>query len=91
MQVQERVHAAYPVDHNGLSSNTRVAPTLTDMVYITTHLNPSVSTEVMFWHDIRALFIDAVYVRHNSRLLDFLKDANDNITTRSGTTGRAAV
>ncbi|KAG0276698.1 hypothetical protein BGZ95_007162 [Linnemannia exigua] len=48
------------------------------MTYITTYLDPSAGMEVMFWRDIRAMFMDAVYVRHNSRTLDFLKDANGN-------------
>ncbi|KAK3836741.1 MAG: hypothetical protein J3R72DRAFT_477125 [Linnemannia gamsii] len=76
MQVQGRAQAVYPVDLNGLSPNTGVAPTFTDMAYISTYLDPSAGMEVMFWRDIRAMFIDAVYVRHNSRTLDFLKDAN---------------
>ncbi|KAG0273169.1 hypothetical protein BGZ95_011003 [Linnemannia exigua] len=49
------------------------------MAFITTYLDPSARMEVMFWHDIRAMFMDAVYVRHNSRTLEFLKDANGNM------------
>ncbi|KAG0271686.1 hypothetical protein BGZ95_000468 [Linnemannia exigua] len=41
-------------------------------------MDPYAGMEVMFWRDIRAMFMDAVYVRHNSRRLDFLKDANGN-------------
>ncbi|KAG0374146.1 hypothetical protein BGX24_010795, partial [Mortierella sp. AD032] len=48
------------------------------MAYISTYLDPAAGMEVMFWHDIRALFIDAAYVRHNSRTLDFLKDTYGN-------------
>ncbi|KAK3816993.1 MAG: hypothetical protein J3R72DRAFT_497898 [Linnemannia gamsii] len=68
----------YPVDHNGFSPNTGEASTFADMAYITTYLDPSAGMEVMFWRDIRTMFIDAVYVRHNSRTLDFLKDVNGN-------------
>ncbi|KAG0276697.1 hypothetical protein BGZ95_007161, partial [Linnemannia exigua] len=78
MQAQERAQAVYPVDHNGLSPVSGVPPTFTDIAFITTYLDSSAGMEVMFWRDIRAIFMDAVYVRHNSRTLDFLKDANGN-------------
>ncbi|KAG0364250.1 hypothetical protein BGX24_004716, partial [Mortierella sp. AD032] len=48
------------------------------MAFITTYLDPSAGMEVMFWRDIRVMFMDVVFVRHNSRTLDFLKDANGN-------------
>ncbi|KAG0271437.1 hypothetical protein BGZ95_000754 [Linnemannia exigua] len=73
-----RAQAVYPVGHDGLSPNTRVAPTFADIAYISTYLDPSAGMEVMFWRDIRAMFVDAAYIRHNSRTLDFLKDANGN-------------
>ncbi|KAG0251559.1 hypothetical protein BGZ95_006864, partial [Linnemannia exigua] len=78
MQAQERVQAVYAIDHNGLSPNTGVAPTFADTAFITTYLDPAAGMEVMFWRDIRVMFIDAVYVRHKSRTLDFLKDVNGN-------------
>ncbi|KAF9118950.1 hypothetical protein BGW39_000733, partial [Mortierella sp. 14UC] len=78
MSSQERVQAVCPVDHNGLSPTTGAIPSVGDIVYIETHLDPAAGMEIMFWRDIRAIFLDAVYVRHNSRTLDFLKDASGN-------------
>ncbi|KAG0261636.1 hypothetical protein BGZ95_004181 [Linnemannia exigua] len=78
MQAQERAQAVYPVDHNGLSPSTGVAPAVGDIVYIDSHLDSAAGMEVIVWRDIRAMFMDAVFVRHNSRALDFLKDANGN-------------
>jgi len=76
MQTQERAKVACPVDHNGVPPNTGVAPIFTEMAYITTYLDPSAGMEVMLWRDIRAMFMDAVYARHNSPTPDFLKDTN---------------
>ncbi|KAG0276703.1 hypothetical protein BGZ95_007167 [Linnemannia exigua] len=81
MQAQERAQAVYPVDHNGLSPTTGRAPAVGDIVYIDSHLDFDAGMEVMYWRDIRAVFNDAVHVRHNSRTLDFLKGVDGNTLT----------
>ncbi|KAG0248815.1 hypothetical protein BGZ95_007846, partial [Linnemannia exigua] len=78
MPSQERVQAVCAVDHSGLSPTTGAAPAVGDIVYIDSHLDPAAGMEIMFWRDIRAVFKDAVYVRHNSRTLDFLKSIDGN-------------
>ncbi|KAF9911862.1 hypothetical protein EC991_001766 [Linnemannia zychae] len=79
MQKQERVQTVYPVDLNGLCPATGVPLTFSDMTFINTYPDPAAGMEVMFWRDIRAKFSDAAYVRHDSRTLAFLKDAEGNV------------
>ncbi|KAG0371795.1 hypothetical protein BGX24_001160, partial [Mortierella sp. AD032] len=42
MQSQERAQAVYPVDHKGLSPTTGVPPSVREIVYIDSYLDPSV-------------------------------------------------
>lgn len=76
MQAQGRVQAARSVLQNGLSAITGATPTDADIFYINTHPGPSAAMEIVLWSDIRMMFKDAVYVRHNLHTLAFLKDAN---------------
>jgi hypothetical protein len=76
MQAEGRVQAARPVLQNGLSAITGATPTDADIFYIDTHPDPAAAMEIVLWSDIRMMFKDAVYVRHNMRTLAFLKDAN---------------
>ncbi|KAK3836714.1 MAG: hypothetical protein J3R72DRAFT_202049 [Linnemannia gamsii] len=93
MQAQERAQAVYSVDHNGLSPTTGATPTVGEIVYINSHLDPAAGMEIMYWRDIRAVFNDAVYVRHNSRTLAYLKgnDGNNLIPLRIAALHRAVM
>ncbi|KAK3816990.1 MAG: hypothetical protein J3R72DRAFT_503073 [Linnemannia gamsii] len=61
MSSQGRVRAVCPIDHSGLSPTAGAAPTVNDIVYIDSHLDPAAEMEVVYWRDIRAAFNDAVY------------------------------
>ncbi|KAG0371759.1 hypothetical protein BGX24_001232, partial [Mortierella sp. AD032] len=93
MQAQERVQAVYSVDHTGLSPTTGATPTVREIVYINSHLDPAAGMEIIYWSNIRAVFNDAVYVRHNSRKLAYLKgiDGNDLFPVRIAALHRAVM
>ncbi|KAG0046373.1 hypothetical protein BGZ90_008203, partial [Linnemannia elongata] len=69
---QPQVQAVRPVSKDNLDSSTRTtAPT----VYFDCHLNPATGKSFVLWEDIRVVFTDALYVRHEAKMVPFMKDA----------------
>ncbi|KAF9101570.1 hypothetical protein BGX29_005486 [Mortierella sp. GBA35] len=68
----QRVQAVRPVFKDGSST----AQPDKDIVQLTCHLDTSSETEFILWEDVRVVFDDALYVRHESRILPFMKDSN---------------
>ncbi|KAK3836754.1 MAG: hypothetical protein J3R72DRAFT_477135 [Linnemannia gamsii] len=79
--VSMHFQAVRPVLHNGLSAFTGEVPTDADVTYIETHPDPFAGMEIVLWNDIRMMFKDVVYVRHNSKTLLFLKGGDSDLLT----------
>jgi hypothetical protein len=79
MSTQERVQAVRPVSKHTLvnSSGTAAAPGagLAGVVYVACHLDAS-GKEVVLWEDILMAFKDALHVRHDLKILPFLKGSD---------------
>lgn len=69
---QPQVQAVRPVSKDNLDSAT-VTPAPT--VYFDCHLNPATGKSFVLWEDIRVVFTDALYVRHEAKMVPFMKDA----------------
>ncbi|KAF9543653.1 hypothetical protein EC957_000585 [Mortierella hygrophila] len=67
-----QVQAVRPVSKDNLDSPTKTpAPT----VYFDCHSNPTTGKSFVLWDDIRLVFADALYVRHEAKVVPFMKDA----------------
>ncbi|KAG0063685.1 hypothetical protein BGZ89_009699 [Linnemannia elongata] len=45
-------------------------------MYFDCHSNPATEESFVLWDDIRVVFADALYVRHEEKMVPFMKDAN---------------
>ncbi|KAG0059502.1 hypothetical protein BGZ89_000355 [Linnemannia elongata] len=69
---QPQVQAVRPISKDNLNSPTLTpAPT----VHFDCHSNPATGKSFVLWDDIRLVFTDALYVRHNTKVVPFMKDA----------------
>ena len=69
---QPQVQAVRPVSKDNLNSST-ITPMPT--VYFDCHSNPATGKSFLLWDDIRLVFADALYVRHEAKVVPFMKDA----------------
>ncbi|KAF9084151.1 hypothetical protein BGX23_010786, partial [Mortierella sp. AD031] len=44
-----------------------------DILHVDIHTDPDTKNQVVLWDDIRLAFVDALYVRHQSKLVPFVK------------------
>ncbi|KAK3833217.1 MAG: hypothetical protein J3R72DRAFT_424989 [Linnemannia gamsii] len=76
MPTQERVQAVRPITKYTLSNSSGPTATgLEGVVYVACHLDAS-GKEVILWEDILMAFKDALHVRHNLKILPFLKGSD---------------
>ncbi|KAF9908258.1 hypothetical protein EC991_010098 [Linnemannia zychae] len=74
-----RPHYSHTDSNGGLFTVTSTASRSdTAVVHIDIHLDPS-GKEIVLWDDILVAFKSAVHVRHNTRVLSFLRDKQLNI------------
>ncbi|KAH7036082.1 hypothetical protein BKA57DRAFT_179086 [Linnemannia elongata] len=67
-----QVQAVRPVSKDNPDSPTL---TPTPKVYFDCHSNPATGESFVLWDDIRIIFADVLYVRHEAKVLPFMKDA----------------
>ncbi|KAK5829608.1 hypothetical protein F5H01DRAFT_393690 [Linnemannia elongata] len=73
LNIKPQIQAVRPVSKDNLDSPTTTpAPT----VYFDCHSNPATGKGFVLWDDIRLVFADALYVRHNAKVVPFMKDAD---------------
>ncbi|KAF9271703.1 hypothetical protein BGZ88_005722, partial [Linnemannia elongata] len=70
---QPQIQAVRPVSKDNLDTPT-ITPAPT--VYFDCHSNPATGKGFVLWDDIRLVFADALYVRHNAKVVPFMKDAD---------------
>ena len=67
-----QVQAMRPVNKDNLDSPTKTpGPT----IYFDCHSNSATGKSFVLWDDIRLVFADALYVRHEAKVVPFMKDA----------------
>ena len=71
---QEHVQAVRSVYKSQIGTTT--APSPIDIVQVDCHLDPITQKDVVLWDDIQQLFDGALHIRHKSRMVPFLKDAD---------------
>ncbi|KAK5829603.1 hypothetical protein F5H01DRAFT_393684 [Linnemannia elongata] len=73
VNINPQVQAVRPVSKVNLDSPTITsAPT----VHFDCHSNPATGKSFVLWDDIRVVFTDALYLRHESKMIPFMKDAD---------------
>ncbi|KAF9272202.1 hypothetical protein BGZ88_005086, partial [Linnemannia elongata] len=73
VNINPQVQAVRPVSKDNLDSP---AITSAPTVYFDCHSNPATGKSFVLWDDIRVVFTDALYLRHESKLIPFMKDAD---------------
>ncbi|KAF9543644.1 hypothetical protein EC957_000576 [Mortierella hygrophila] len=66
-----QIQAVRPVNKDNLDSPT-ITPAPT--VYFDCYSNPATGESFVLWHDIRLVFADALYIRHEAKVVSFMKD-----------------
>ncbi|KAF9087262.1 hypothetical protein BGX29_000914, partial [Mortierella sp. GBA35] len=65
---QEPVQAVRPVHKNNLNPTTPAA-----VAHVAIHIDTSSGKSIVLWDDVLQAFKDALYVRHGTRILSFIK------------------
>lgn len=69
--LKSQVQAMRPVSKDNLDSPT-ITPAPT--VYFDCHSNPATGKSFVLWEDILVVFADALYARHEAKMVPFMKD-----------------
>ncbi|KAG0373882.1 hypothetical protein BGX24_011118 [Mortierella sp. AD032] len=73
MSLSPLVRAIRPIPQN--SRETPTASDLANVRYVATNADRTTKDQFILWSDIKATFHDALHVRHQTRVVPFLKDA----------------
>ncbi|KAK3833190.1 MAG: hypothetical protein J3R72DRAFT_478092, partial [Linnemannia gamsii] len=82
MHHDETMHlqAVRPINKSNLDSSSTVstppAAAAASTVYIDCHLDPTTQKNVVMWDDIRLAFAEALHIRHQAKVVPFLRGAD---------------
>jgi hypothetical protein len=73
--IQEHVQGLRSINKHALL--TSIAPQIADeIIYVDCHVDPATQKEFVLWDDILQAFGDAVQVRHQSKVVPYLKGSD---------------
>lgn len=89
---QDKVQAVRPVFKRALSTTSTSTETTTsssctteistipqaDIINIPCQTDPATGTDIVLWDDVLAVYKDALFIRHETRALPFMKDGKSN-------------
>lgn len=89
---RDKVQAVRPVFKRTLSTTSTSTETTTsssctteistipqaDIINIPCQTDPATGTDIVLWDDVLAVYKDALFIRHETRALPFMKDGKSN-------------
>ncbi|KAF9289648.1 hypothetical protein BGZ88_007655 [Linnemannia elongata] len=61
-----------------INSSSSTPPNPNEVFYVGIYPDPITKNEIILWEDIRVAFHNALYIRHKTRILHFMRDAEFN-------------